>query len=421
MRRTAAATVGVLLTAAMLVAPGRATADTADIAAWTYRTRERAQPGPGARRRPEAYRHFHRRRPYHNRARPQPVSASLPPRPQGSPPRPGCDSCPGRSTGRWTRSGSNGRWPPPVPTSSPRPPSTSPVHPPGSPGDGSVLADDADYGPMQPDGTRAEGSDFNDYLGKAWSYGPTVDEPEADQAGALDCSGFVRMIFGHRFNIPLALGPDGSRLPRRSTQMLSSAPGVVTIRDTGTRPSSLAKLAPGDLVFFDGSSDDGTLVDHVGIYIGRDNSGAPRFISSRKTANGPTLGDVGGRSTLTGTGHYASTWRAARPSLRRSQGTHRDEAGSEEVRAAVDRAGGQGGAPGRLLDALALRVVRQQGGDHQRHQDEAVPGLEGAVGELDTRSRRSTPARNRRAASRTACGGRTRAGAALRAWSRPTR
>jgi cell wall-associated NlpC family hydrolase len=152
-------------------------------------------------------------------------------------------------------------------------------------GDGSVLADDADYGPLQ---------------------------SETDQAGALDCSGFVRMIFGHRFNVPLTLSPDGTSLPRRSAQMLSSAPGVVTIRNTGVRPLSLAKLAPGDLVFFDGSTDDGTLVDHVGIFLGRDDGGAPRFVSSRKTANGPTLGDVGGRSTLSGTGHYANAWRAAR-------------------------------------------------------------------------------------------------------------
>lgn len=312
MRRTAAATVGVLLTAAMLVAPGRATADTADIAAWTYRTLSApnrvqvldADPRPiatftvGART----------------------VTVRGPAR---------VFSEPATTTARvasttWVRllpRPFNGTVDPvwlerALATTSPDVLAKAAQYVAGAPtrlaGDGSVLADDADYGPMQPDGTRAEGSDFNDYLGKAWSYGPTVDEPEADQAGALDCSGFVRMIFGHRFNIPLALGPDGTRLPRRSTQMLSSAPGVVTIRDTGTRPSSLAKLAPGDLVFFDGSSDDGTLVDHVGIYIGRDNSGAPRFISSRKTANGPTLGDVGGRSTLTGTGHYASTWRAAR-------------------------------------------------------------------------------------------------------------
>jgi hypothetical protein len=174
------------------------------------------------------------------------------------------------------------------------------------------IAGDASYGPLQPDGTRAEGSDFNDYLGVAWSYGSTVDQPEPDQFGALDCSGYVRAVFGHRAGVPMTLQPDGTRLPRRAVQMSSSAPGVVVVPDTGTRPSSLAALLPGDLVFFDASTDDGTLVDHVGIYLGPDSAGAPRFVSSRKGADGPTMGDVRGRSTLSGTGLYATSFRAAR-------------------------------------------------------------------------------------------------------------
>jgi cell wall-associated NlpC family hydrolase len=179
-------------------------------------------------------------------------------------------------------------------------------------GAGAVLAGDADYGPLQSDASRAEGSDFNDYLGAPWSYGATTDQPEADQAGALDCSGFVRMVFGYRARVEMTLGPDGIRLPRRSPHMLSSAPGVVTIRDTGARPVSTSALAAGDLVFFDGSTDDGALIDHVGIYLGVDSSGAPRFVSSRKIANGPTMGDLGGKSILSGTGYYAQAWRAAR-------------------------------------------------------------------------------------------------------------
>jgi cell wall-associated NlpC family hydrolase len=179
-------------------------------------------------------------------------------------------------------------------------------------GTGAVLAGDADYGPLRPDGSRSEGSDFNDYLGASWSYGATTDQPEADEAGALDCSGFVRMVFGYRTNVAMTLGPDGIRLPRRSPHMLSSAPGVVTVRDTGARPVSTTGLAPGDLLFFDGSTDDGALIDHVGIYLGVDSSGAPRFVSSRKIANGPTMGDVGGKSVLSGTGYYAQAWRAAR-------------------------------------------------------------------------------------------------------------
>lgn len=179
-------------------------------------------------------------------------------------------------------------------------------------GQGAVLADDADYGPLQEDGTREEGSDFNDYLGITWTYESGVDEPEADQIGALDCSGFVRMVVGRRLGIPLTLDPDGLALPRRSVQMAASAPGVVVVSDTGTRATDTSALRPGDLVFFDVSTNDGSDIDHVGIYLGKDSAGVPRFVSSRKTANGPTMGDTGGRSTLSGTGFYASGWRSAR-------------------------------------------------------------------------------------------------------------
>ncbi len=178
--------------------------------------------------------------------------------------------------------------------------------------DGQRYAGDASYGPLQADGTRAEGSDFNDYLGVAWTYGTYVDEPETDQYGAMDCSGYVRTVLGYRSGIPMSLKSDGVRLPRRAVQMLDSAPGVVVVPNSGARPTSTAKLLPGDLVFFDASTDDGTLVDHVGIYLGSDSAKAPRFVSSRKKADGPTLGDLGGRSTLTGTGLYATSFRAVR-------------------------------------------------------------------------------------------------------------
>jgi len=87
---------------------------------------------------------------------------------------------------------------------------------------------------------------------------------------------------------------------------------VVTMPDTGRPPSSPSELLPGDLVFFDANGDEGARMDHVGLYLGLDSVGAARFVSSRKTVNGPTLGDVGGRSVLTGTGLYALSWRAAR-------------------------------------------------------------------------------------------------------------
>ncbi|MCV2490902.1 C40 family peptidase [Geodermatophilus sp. YIM 151500] len=177
---------------------------------------------------------------------------------------------------------------------------------------GSRIAGDASYGPLRTDGTREEGSDFNDYLGVPWSYATGGDRPEVHQQGALDCSGYVRAVFGHRGGVPLTLEPDGAALPRRAVQMNASAPGVVVVRDTGTRPVGLAALQPGDLVFFDASTDDGTLVDHVGILLGTDSTGAPRFLSSRKGADGPTMGDVRGRSILSGNGLYASSFRSAR-------------------------------------------------------------------------------------------------------------
>lgn len=178
--------------------------------------------------------------------------------------------------------------------------------------DGARIAGDADYGPLQSDGTRTEGADFNDYLGVDRTYGSVTDRPEPDQVRALDCSGFVRMVFGYRSRLPMTLAPDGVGLPRRAADMLGSAPGVVTVPDRGVRPGSTAALSPGDLLFFDGSRDDGSVVDHVGIYLGLDETGAPRFLSSRKTVNGPTLGDVGGKSVISGTGHYALAWRAVR-------------------------------------------------------------------------------------------------------------
>ena len=175
------------------------------------------------------------------------------------------------------------------------------------------IAGDADYGPLQPDGTRQEGSDFNDYLGVSWNYGTTTDSPEATQINCLDCSGFVRMVFGYRCGVPMILTPDGVNLPRRSFEMYASAPGLVTILNTGVQVTNFAPLSIGDLLFFDASTDDGTQIDHVGIFLGVDSAGKHRFISSRKTANGPTLGDTGGASTLNGsTGYYAKAFRATR-------------------------------------------------------------------------------------------------------------
>lgn len=177
---------------------------------------------------------------------------------------------------------------------------------------GLVISSDASYGPMQIDGTRKEGSDWNDYQGIDATYAGVVDRSEPAQIGSLDCSGFLRMLWGIRHNIPLTLDPDGVALPRRAVQMAASAPGVLVVRNRGTQVTDFRLLQPGDLVFFDAASDDGTDIDHAGMYLGVDSRGGHRFVSSRKSIDGPTMGDYRGRSVLDGTGLYATSFRAVR-------------------------------------------------------------------------------------------------------------
>lgn len=187
---------------------------------------------------------------------------------------------------------------------------------------GVQVAGDARYGPGT-ETNRQEGSDFNDYLGIAWTYdGEPVDSPEPNQFRCLDCSGYIRMLWGYRHNlpgagftdhIPLSLEPqaDGASIPRRAFQIYDSAPGIVVIAN-GSSTSDLSVLEIGDLVFFDADTGDGPQIDHVGMYLGRDQDDRHRFISSRKRRNGPTLGDYHGASLLDGTGLYARSFCAAR-------------------------------------------------------------------------------------------------------------
>ncbi len=66
------------------------------------------------------------------------------------------------------------------------------------------------------------------------------------------------------------------------------------------------------MVFFKGNPDSSRVIDHVGMYLGTDTAEHRRFISSRQTNDGPTMGDLGGASLLDGTGLYARAFRAAR-------------------------------------------------------------------------------------------------------------
>jgi cell wall-associated NlpC family hydrolase len=188
---------------------------------------------------------------------------------------------------------------------------------------GLQYAGDAAFGPLSSsdrDG-RAENSDFYDYLGVPWNFpdGPKV-KPSPDRLHSLDCSGFVRMVYGYRMGYPLrGTNTQGPGIPRRAYAIADFGPGVVVIPNTGKRPQQLDRLQPGDLVFFYGSPEidaDGgdrpTHIEHSGIYLGIDDRGHYRFVSSRVGANGPTIGDSGGEATLDGTGHFAASLRTAR-------------------------------------------------------------------------------------------------------------
>src|SRR5215217_1608986 len=97
------------------------------------------------------------------------------------------------------------------------------------------IAGAAAYGPLV-GGEREEGSDFNDYLGVEWKYREGIDKPEDRQFQCLDCSGFIRMVWGYRRHlpgdayptgIPLSLRPQSRRgaMPRRSFEICQSSPG----------------------------------------------------------------------------------------------------------------------------------------------------------------------------------------------------
>lgn len=180
------------------------------------------------------------------------------------------------------------------------------------------ISGDASYGPLQ-----EEGSDFNDYVGIRWLHpNDPPDEPEPNQLRCLDCSGFMRMVWGYRHHlpgsgyldsVPLSLRPkNGSALPRRAVEMYHCAPGLILAADNGSQLEDFEHIDIGDLVFFDGSDDDGDDIDHVGMYLGTDTGGHHRFISSRKTPDDPTFADYGGSSVLDGAGHYAKAFRAIR-------------------------------------------------------------------------------------------------------------
>jgi hypothetical protein len=182
---------------------------------------------------------------------------------------------------------------------------------------GAPVYGQAQYGPLYSDGTRVEFSDWNDFIGVGWTYPNgevrTFPHGSITTNGGLDCSGFVRMVYGRNMGIPMSfnLNYDGLNLPRRSADMGPSGPGVLIANSTGSPPATTGLQIGDYLGFALSDSTDGELT-HSGIYLGLDTGGNPRFISSRKVCNGPTMSDLGGASTLNGTGTYATGLRTIR-------------------------------------------------------------------------------------------------------------
>jgi hypothetical protein len=182
------------------------------------------------------------------------------------------------------------------------------------------YAGDAEFGPVVPGESEQsfhfhdEKSDFYDYLGIPWTFSDgTHAAPEQARMGDVDCSGFMRLVWGYRSGFPLHnTNTAGVGLPRRAFAIAAYAPGVVLIPDRQQRPTDISLLQPGDLVFFAINIGKPIAIDHCGLYIGLDDTGHPRFLSSRSQANGPTMGDLAGRATLDGDGFYAAGLRVAR-------------------------------------------------------------------------------------------------------------
>ncbi|GAQ55289.1 NlpC/P60 family protein [Streptomyces acidiscabies] len=173
----------------------------------------------------------------------------------------------------------------------------------------------ARYTPDTTGGSARTGSDFYDYLGVPWTFPDTVvRSPEKDRARSVDSSGYVRLVYGYRAGVALNSRDNatGGGLQRSPDGIARGRLGVPVLPLTDRRPAAVQQLQPGDLVFFRAQEQSGKRIDHIGIYLGLDTADHPRFISSRKNAGGPTMGDKGGTSQLDGGGYYAQALRAAR-------------------------------------------------------------------------------------------------------------
>jgi len=164
------------------------------------------------------------------------------------------------------------------------------------------YAGDAGFGYVHTRDER-DGADFYDYLEIRWDFPDAgTKRPAKRWRGELDCSGFIRLIYGYRFGIRLlnqsaTTTVDG--LPRTAASMAAHARAVViaAARNPSRPPTDLSAVQPGDLVFF-ALHDDPALITHSGIYLGADTEGEMRFVSSRGTVDGPSFGDVRGDGVI---------------------------------------------------------------------------------------------------------------------------
>lgn len=165
--------------------------------------------------------------------------------------------------------------------------------------DGIPYAGDATFGLLR-DGDDVDGADFYDYLGISWTFPDgTKRKPDPKWYRKLDCSGYLRLIYGYRSGITLSDETDGrDGLPRTAQAMATKGQSVLVAsgENESEAPQRLNRLLPGDLVFFALRSE--THLSHSGIYIGDDQDGHMRFLSSRTSINGPTFGDYRARSIL---------------------------------------------------------------------------------------------------------------------------
>ncbi|MFF7161843.1 C40 family peptidase [Streptomyces sp. NPDC008086] len=169
---------------------------------------------------------------------------------------------------------------------------------------GTQVLGESGYSKPLPSGLREVGADFHEYMGLPWTFpsGERVTQtPDPKWLKNLDCSGLVRMVYGYHLGVPMSLAPDTNQrryLPRTAQSQAASSPGVLIAQATDT-PPQLDALRIGDLLFWN-DPDDGA-VSHTGIYMGPDQHGKHRFVSSRKTPNGPTMADIGAKSIIDGT------------------------------------------------------------------------------------------------------------------------